>query len=89
MCQFSGETDSFDFFDPNMPKNSFWSRYFKNLNADSRLAPSRDQVCQFLVKMNNFEFFDLNLGKLPNYVQYVGSNNVDGVAESWVEAEMS
>ena len=80
MCQFSGETDSFDFFDPNMPKNSFWSWY---------LAPSRDQVCQFLVKMNNFEFFDLNLGKLPNYVQYVGSNNVDGVAESWVEAEMS
>ena len=30
-----------------------------------------------------------NLGKLPNYVQYFGSNNVEGVAESWVEAEMS
>ena len=27
--------------------------------------------------------------KLPNYVQYFGSNIVEGVAESWVEAEMS
>ena len=34
-------------------------------------------------------FFDLNLGKLPNYVQYFGSNIVDGVAESWVDIEMS
>ena len=33
--------------------------------------------------------FDLNLGKLPNYVQYFASNNVEGLAESWVEAEMS
>ena len=39
--------------------------------------------------MDNFELFDLNLGKLPNYVQYVGSTNVEGVAESWVEAEIS
>ena len=62
---------------------------FKNLSADSRSAPLRDHVCQFSVKMDNFEFFDLNLGKLPNYVQYFGSNNVEGVAESWVEAEMS
>ena len=30
-----------------------------------------------------------NLGKLPNYARYFGSNNVEGVAESWVEAEMS
>ena len=35
------------------------------------------------------EFFDLNLGKLPNNVQYFGSNYVEGVAESWVDAEMS
>ena len=42
--------------------------------------------------MDNFDFFDLNLGKLLNYVHYVqyfGSNNVEGVAEGWVEAEMS
>ena len=39
--------------------------------------------------MDNFNFFGLNLGKLPNYVRYFGSYNVEGVVESWVEAEMS
>ena len=39
--------------------------------------------------MDNFELFSLNLGKLSNYVQYFGSNNVEGVAESWVEAKIS
>ena len=39
--------------------------------------------------MDQSEFFGLNLGKLPNYVGYFGSNNVEGVAENWVEAEMS
>ena len=57
---------------------------------------------QFSDKTDNFEFlgpnlpknefwgwkFGLNLGKLPNYVQYFGSNIVEGVAESWVEAKM-
>ena len=46
-------------------------------------------MSQFSVKLDNFEFFGLNLGKLPNYVQYFRSNIVEGVAESWVEAEMS
>ena len=27
--------------------------------------------------------------KLPNYMQYSGSNNIEGVAESWVEVETS
>ena len=52
-------------------------------------APPIYHVNQFSVKMSNFEFFGLNLGKLPNYVQYFGSNTVEGVAESRVEAEMS
>ena len=39
--------------------------------------------------MYDFEFFGLNLGRLPNYVQYFGSNIVEGVADSWFEAEMS
>ena len=71
---FSGKTNNFDFFDPN---------------ADSRSAPPRDHVYHFSFKMNDFEFLDLNLGKLLNYVQYFGSNNVEGVAESRVEAEIS
>ena len=56
---------------------------------DSKSAPPTYLVSRFSVKMDNFEFFGLNLGKLPNYVRYFGSNNVEGVAESWVEAEMS
>ena len=32
--------------------------------------------------------FLTNFGKLPNYVQYFGSN-IQGVAESWLEVEMS
>ena len=31
----------------------------------------------------------INLGKLPNYLHYFRSNIVEGVAESWVEAEMN
>ena len=75
VCQFSG--------DSNFSKNGFWGRDFKNLSADSRSVPPRNHVFQFSVKMDIFEFIGLTLGKLPNYVQYFGSNNVDGVAESW------
>ena len=40
-------------------------------------------------KRTPLKIFGLNLGKLPNYMRYFGSNNVEGVAESWVETEMS
>ena len=89
MCQFSGKTDKFDFFGPNLRKNGSWGRSFKKLSLHSKSAPPGYHVCQFSVKMDSFKFFGLNLGKLPNYVRYFGSNNVEGVAESWVEAEMS
>ena len=70
-------------------KNEFWGRNFKNLSLASESAPPTYLESQFSVKMDNSEFFGLNLGKLPNYVWYFGSNIVEGVAESWVEAEMS
>ena len=89
VCQFSGKTNIFYFFGPNLPKNLFWGRNFKNLSPDSESAPPRNHVCQFSVKTDNFGFFDLNLGILPNYMQYFGSNNVESVAESLVEVEMS
>ena len=81
--------DNFDFFDPNLPKNGFWGRNFKNLSPNSESAPPRYLVNYFSIKTDNFEFFGRNLRKLPNYVQYFSSNNIEGVAESWVEAEMS
>ena len=82
MCQFSGKTDNYDFFDTNLPKYGFRGRNFKNLSPDLELAPPRYHVCQFSVKTDNFEIFCLNLGKLHNYVRYLGFYNVKGVAES-------
>ena len=71
---------------------TFWAQICPKMDfggLDSKSAPPTYLVSRFSVKMDNFEFFGLNLGKLPNYVRYFGSNNVEGVAESWVEAEMS
>ena len=82
MCQFSGKTDKFDFFGPNLPKNGYWGRNFKNLSLHSKSAPSIYHVCQFSVKMDSFKFFGLDFIKLPNYERYFGSNNVEVVAES-------
>ena len=39
--------------------------------------------------MDNFKFSGLNFGKLRNYMRYFGSNNVAGVAKSWVKAQMN
>ena len=39
--------------------------------------------------MDNLEFFGLDLGKFANYMGYFGSSIVEGVAESWLEVEMS
>ena len=86
MCNdFFGKMDNFDFFSPNLPKNEFWGENFKNLSPDLESAPGTYHVCQFLVKAESVEFFGLNLGKLPNCMRYFRSNNVEGVAESWVE----
>ena len=87
--QFLDKRNTFEFLGPNFPKNELWSRNFKNLSLDSESTPLKYHVCQFSVKIDNFSFLDLNFGKLPYYVQYFGSNIVDGVAEGWVEAEMS
>ena len=87
--QFSGKMDNFHFFGPNLPKNGFWDQNFKNLTVDLESAPLKYQVCQFSGKTDKPEFFHLTFGKLPNYMRYFGSNNVEGIAENSVEAEMS
>ena len=83
--QFSDKTDNFEFLDQNLPKNWFYDQNFKSLSLVSESAPPIYHAYQFSVKMDNFEFFGVNLGKLSNYVQYFGSNIVEGVAGSWVE----
>ena len=51
------KTGNFDFFDPNLLKNEFWGRNFKNPSPDSESALPRYQVCQFSVKTDNFDFW--------------------------------
>ena len=87
MYQFSDKMDSFEHLAPNLPKTGFWGQNFKNLILDSESTPPLYHVCQLSLKMDNIWFFDLNLGKLPNYVQYFGSNIIEGVAESWVKVD--
>ena len=89
MCRFSAKTDYFDFSDPNLRKNGSSGRNFNNLSPNSKSASARYHECQFSFKTDNFEFFRVNLGKLPNYMQYFDFNNIEGVADSWVEVEKS
>ena len=81
MSQFSGKTDNFEFFSPNLPKNRFWGKNFENLSLDLESAHPRYQLCQWSGKADNFQFVGLNLRKLPNYVRYFGFDNVNAVAE--------
>ena len=86
-ANFQATTDNFDFFGTNLRKNGSRDRNFKNQNPDLESAPQGYYVGKFSVKTDNFEFFGLNLRKLTNFVGYFGSYNVEGVVESWVEAE--
>ena len=84
---FSEKTDNLNFW---AQKWNLASEFQKSKSGFTiNTTPPIYRACQFWVKMNNFLFFSLNLGKLPNYMQHFGPNNVEGVAESWVEAEMS
>ena len=48
---------------PNLPKNGFWGRKFKNLSLDLESASLRYFVHQFSDKTDNFEFLGPNLPK--------------------------
>ena len=63
VCQFSAKLDNFDFFGPNLPKNGFWGRSFKNLSPDSEYVLPRYHMYQFSVKTDSFDFFGPNLPK--------------------------
>ena len=47
MHQFSDKKDSFEFLGPNLPKNGFLFRNFKNLSLDSESVSLRYYVYQF------------------------------------------
>ena len=58
------------------------------LNSKSGFGISTSNIPWLPIFRQNGQLwiFGLNLGKLPNYVRCFGSYNVEGVAESWVEA---
>ena len=58
---------------------NFWAQICPKMNFGVGISKIYGQLLIFWPKF----------GKLPNYVQYFGSNIVEGVAESWVEVEMS
>ena len=53
MYQFSDKMDNFEILGPNLTKNVFWGRNFKNLSLDLESPPPKYYVCQFSVKMDN------------------------------------
>ena len=74
----------FGYFDKrseNCPFYLKWENFGRKNQSTSKIPfkPIFNQNGKVLI-------FGLNLGKLPNYVQHFGSHNVEGVAESWVEA---
>ena len=52
--QFFDKTDNFEFLDPNLPKNGFWGRNFKNLSLDSESASLRYLCTNLQTKTLNF-----------------------------------
>ena len=88
MYQFSGETDNFDFFGPNLLKIDFGSEFQK---SKSGFGISTSEFPEMSIFKQNRQpsIFWPKFGEIAWYVRYWGSNNVGGVAGSWVEAQMS
>ena len=55
-CQFSGKTQNFDLFNPNLPKNEFWGQKFKNRSPDSESALPRYHCVNFQLKRTTLTF---------------------------------
>ena len=64
---FLDKMDSFEFLDPNLPNNGFWSRNFRNLSLRSESASLGCYVDQFSGKTDNFKFLGQVLPKI-NFV---------------------
>ena len=74
-------------FWPKLAQKRILESEFQKSKSGSGINTPRYHLYHFLVKAENFEIFSLSLGKLTNDMQYFGSNNVEGVAENWVEVD--
>ena len=78
--QFSDKTDNLEFLDSNLPKNIFLGSKFQKCKSGFGIDTSNIPRARIFSQNGQLLIFGLNLGKLPNYVQYFGSNIVEGVA---------
>ena len=105
VCQFLAKLDNFDFFGPNLHKNGYWSRNFKNLSLDSKSTPPQKKIpCVPILSQNRqLLFFLPKFGEIAQlsaifWFKYCwrccreldgGCNVLGGGGWSWVEVEMS
>ena len=73
-------------FWPKFAQKRILGSKFRNSKPGFRISTSNIPWVPIFKQNGQLWLFGLNLGKLPNYVRYFVSYNVDGVAESWVEA---
>ena len=72
MCQFSGKTDNFHFFGPNLSKNEFWGWNFKNLWIQKKFGLG--------ISTSKTPFFSAIFGEIAQLraiVRYFSSNDVE------------
>ena len=86
MCQFSSNADFFTFSVQICLKIDFRTGTSK---LYVRIPNQHFQDTMHTNFQSKQTTFRSKSRKLPNYMQYFGSNNVESVAERWLEVEMS
>ena len=88
VCQCSGKTVNFDFFGPNLTKNGFWGQNF-NFKSGFGISTSKIPCVPIFWQNGQIWIFRPKFGEIAQLHAIFGSYNVDSVAVSWIEAEMS
>ena len=76
-------------FQPKFAQKWILGLEFQKSMSGFRISASNMPCVSIFSQNGPLIFFGLNLRKLPNYMQHFSSNNVEGVAERWVEVQMS
>ena len=90
VCQFSVNMENSDFFWLKFAQKWTLRSEFQKSKSRFGISTSKIPCVPIFNQSGQLQFFSAkNLRKLPNYLQHFGSNNLEGVVESWVEADMS
>ena len=76
-----------EFFGPNLPKYWILGSEFPKFKSRFGISTTKIPPVPIFCQDGQLSIFRPKFGKLPNYVRYYASNNVEGVAESWVEVD--